>query len=459
MKYFIILFFAVSLSSQLVQAKDDDHHGEIPYAPDDDANSYYDYASFTYKEYPQYSERDHSLKLASTHTLPPTDHIKPEQIHVKDSNQNHNQDHKPKLDLDYDYDPADFQESSQVATEKNEEASSFSPNYYSPAMTNNFVNAVRHYHGDNLYRTYQQGRKVDAARAENIRERVMSSSSSNPELERYKHETDLLRKKNDFLEKASKHYKEQKERRNKLQENLSEDQSYYKQRKELVNTATEVLDVEKVYYRNSQLEEGYTASVFVDALLDLATSFTPGISLGRDVYEAITGLDLISGEELDTFSRSMSILGSVTFGVGSAVGKGFKVIGKVLKGGDKAEDALKATQKIVESAISLASKNPDLGRKLDYVLGRATGSSHNIERSQEMLRQMERIGLLDKEGTRTYLADHLKKTLEDSNSIFKIQENGRVVRESLLSGPRGIVKVESIWEDVKLITVKIFGKG
>jgi hypothetical protein len=70
---------------------------------------------------------------------------------------------------------------------------------------------------------------------------------------------------------------------------------------------------------------------------------------------------------------------------------------------------------------------------------------------------MERIGLPDNQGIRTFLADHLKQTLENPSSILKIQENGRVVRESLLTGPRGVVKVESIWENAKLITVKIFG--
>ncbi len=284
MKYFFILFFVVSLSSQLVQAKNDDYHGEIPHAPDDETNSYYDYASFTYKEYPQYSERDHSLNFPSTHTLPPIEPIKPEQNPVtrKDSNQNHNQDHKPKLDLNYNYDPADFQESSpQVASERNEETFSFSPEYYSPTMSQNFVNTVRHYHGDNLYRTYQQGRKVDAARAENIRERIMGS--------------------------------------------------------------------------------------------------------------VVTGLDLINGEELETFARSMSILGSVTFGIGSKVGKSFKVLAKVMHGGDKAEDALKASDRMIESA----RKTLETGDKtIGFSKGTGVLPFANKSRSQHASRHLTEVGIL-----------------------------------------------------------------
>ena len=119
----------------------------------------------------------------------------------------------------------------------------------------------------------------------------------------------------------------------------------------------------------------------------------------------------------------------------------------------------RAAQGVGGSAASLANTNPDLGRKLDYVLGKATGSAHNVERSKDMLRQMERIGFPESQGTRTYLADHLKKTLNDPTSVLRTQENGRVVRESFLNGPRGSIKVESIWEDAKLITVGVFGKG
>ena len=38
-----------------------------------------------------------------------------------------------------------------------------------------------------------------------------------------------------------------------------------------------------------------------------------------------------------------------------------------------------------------------------------------------------------------------------------IQEGGRCVREILIMGPNGGAKLETIWEGVKLITVKIIG--
>lgn len=102
---------------------------------------------------------------------------------------------------------------------------------------------------------------------------------------------------------------------------------------------------------------------------------------------------------------------------------------------------------------------PDIGSKLEYFLGRATGSAHNIERSQEMLRQLERIGLPDTAATRQLLTDLLASTLRDQSNIASIQANGRVVRDALLAGPRGFLKFETIWQGAKLITGNLFGKG
>ena len=88
----------------------------------------------------------------------------------------------------------------------------------------------------------------------------------------------------------------------------------------------------------------------------------------------------------------------------------------------------------------------NIGRKLDYILGRATGSSRSIERSIQMLNQLERIGLPDNPETRKLLFEHLINAFNDPSNISRVQANGRIVKESLLMGPRGGVKIKSIWE-------------
>lgn len=106
----------------------------------------------------------------------------------------------------------------------------------------------------------------------------------------------------------------------------------------------------------------------------------------------------------------------------------------------------------------IAEASSIISKKSDYILGKATGSAHNIERSKSMLRQMERIGLPDTSQTRGLLKDHLIKTLKDPASIKdSTLEGGRVLRESLISGKNGHLKVESIWDGNKLITIKLKG--
>lgn len=99
----------------------------------------------------------------------------------------------------------------------------------------------------------------------------------------------------------------------------------------------------------------------------------------------------------------------------------------------------------------------DLGRKLEYLFGNATGSAHNISRSLGMLRQLNSVGISDTAINRAYVAHELEVTLSDPSTIVRIQENGRVLRESLLMGPNGALKMQSVWEDTKLITVELFG--
>ena len=111
------------------------------------------------------------------------------------------------------------------------------------------------------------------------------------------------------------------------------------------------------------------------------------------------------------------------------------------------------------SGFLLAARGviPRLGGKLDFFLGRATGNAHNVARSTQMLSQLERIGLPDNPATRQYLADHLTGVLNDSSNIARIDAVGRVVRESLLLGPGGALKFETIWDGTRLLTGNLFG--
>ncbi|MBC8285630.1 MAG: pre-toxin TG domain-containing protein [Nitrospinae bacterium] len=116
-----------------------------------------------------------------------------------------------------------------------------------------------------------------------------------------------------------------------------------------VNIATDSIAASRDYYIANAFESGMIAANIAETALDLATSFTPGISWARDFYEAFSGKHLISGAELDSFDRGTAVFGVVTLGLGSKIGKVFKVLPKIMKG-RTAGQAVEVARKIVDSA-------------------------------------------------------------------------------------------------------------
>jgi len=72
-----------------------------------------------------------------------------------------------------------------------------------------------------------------------------------------------------------------------------------------------------------------------------------------------------------------------------------------------------------------------------------------------MLKQLQNVGIFDNAAGRSLLQSHLERVYKNIKEV--LQSNGRYMRESTLMGPNGGLKVESIWEGNKLITVKLFG--
>lgn len=85
--------------------------------------------------------------------------------------------------------------------------------------------------------------------------------------------------------------------------------------------------------------------------LDITTSLTPGISWGRDIYESITGRNLITGEELTPFERTVAIVGAISAGVAGEGPKILRALDKVANLGKEAKDA----EHIVEAAARIDS--------------------------------------------------------------------------------------------------------
>ncbi len=170
--------------------------------------------------------------------------------------------------------------------------------------------------------------------------------------------------------------------------------------------------------------------------------------VGFGVY-ALTHQDNFSWEGAALYAGGGALIGA-TFGV--ATNGVVAAIG--------AEAALAAGTTIATAASSSTTASriaPELGNKLNYVLGQATGSLHNIQRSQDMLRQLQRIGHYDNAGTRQYLTTHLTEVVNDTSNIVKVPGQWPCDQRVVVDGTNGALKVESIWEGAKLITITLLG--
>ncbi len=178
-------------------------------------------------------------------------------------------------------------------------------------------------------------------------------------------------------------------------------------------------------------------------------------------YEAISG-NTIGGRELSGKERIMrGVFGALDLALAGYSGvKGFRNRGsKVPEVLEKASGAGKL-------------KNPEIGNKLDYLFGKAKGNKHNIQRSQTMQSELSKIGIYDTPSSRELLNNHLKNVVNDSSNILKIESRSYIakelpgtptvnytatVRESFLKGPNGGVKIESVWDGDRLLTIIVKG--
>jgi hypothetical protein len=73
-----------------------------------------------------------------------------------------------------------------------------------------------------------------------------------------------------------------------------------------------------------------------------------------------------------------------------------------------------------------------------------------------MLKQLEKIGIHDTSYWRNYVQQVITDMFYSPVGAY-VQGNGRIVKETLLWGPFGALKIRTVWEGVKLITIELFG--
>lgn len=91
--------------------------------------------------------------------------------------------------------------------------------------------------------------------------------------------------------------------------------------------------------------------------------------------------------------------------------------------------------------------------KFDYLFGRVTSNPHNTARSQQLQSELGHIGIWDTPSGRQTLTTHFDGVASDPSSVVRTFSETRdgvtqnfTVRESLLAGPGGFVRLETTFE-------------
>lgn len=146
------------------------------------------------------------------------------------------------------------------------------------------------------------------------------------------------------------------------------------QKRELVKLADHSLDVASEEFGAGNFPAGDFALNLATAALDLALSMTPGIRVGKDIYEGLTGKNLLTGEKLSTFERALSFVSVATGGIAPVVIKasvGIGIMAKIAKRGvktaEEAEEIVKSGAKaadFLDSAKNIRSQMSNLGEAI-----------------------------------------------------------------------------------------------
>lgn len=99
---------------------------------------------------------------------------------------------------------------------------------------------------------------------------------------------------------------------------------------------------------------------------DAIVSVAPGTGAVKDIYEAATGHNIMTGEQLSAVERGIAIFGVVTLGSGTALIRGTQMLSKAAKIAEQG----KAIEQVVGSANTVA-RVADKARDVDRVVSEA----------------------------------------------------------------------------------------
>lgn len=89
-----------------------------------------------------------------------------------------------------------------------------------------------------------------------------------------------------------------------------------------------------------------------NSIIDVALGLTPGVGIAKDVYELVTGENLVTGEELSSFDRILSAVSVVTLGGSKYVQTGITALKKL----GVTTQLLETSKNIIHPAMKLGLK-------------------------------------------------------------------------------------------------------
>ncbi|MEM8926355.1 MAG: hypothetical protein AAGD35_22850, partial [Actinomycetota bacterium] len=192
----------------------------------------------------------------------------------------------------------------------------------------------------------------------------------------------------------------------------------------------------------------------------------------KATYDCATGLRGCVEETARQWWETCQDRGTVRGGTGTVVGAGFGAAtlgsGTAVKAVDVLSDLAqrrRLTPKPPPNPAPNTGAIVDAG-KYDYLFGNVSSNSHNLSRSLQNQRQLNRIGVYDNAAGRDLLSSHFDEVLATDSNIVRTwadEWGTHQIRESIFAGPNGVLKFESSWQvtsdGFRLETVIPFGGG
>ena len=131
------------------------------------------------------------------------------------------------------------------------------------------------------------------------------------------------------------------------------------QRTLVAQSASEMAKIAEATFYAGDVRTGERLLVMAHSVLDIASRFVPGVNLGRDVYEAVTGRDLFTNQTLDVAGRTLAIVGVLTLGFEDEVEGGVKALRALGESVEEDAEISKAVGVVEENKLNHIFGNPE----------------------------------------------------------------------------------------------------